>query len=331
MRGALFPLTIFLYISDGNAGWSVVTNIDAINLATGNQALGTKVRYPDPMRPLKLKSNIRVGEINTLNVLQETDGGFMLDGGNKGDIYLSKSRAPDGCEPGRKLDVFVYPENDGTLVATCNTPGVQVGGCAFLKVINVTGAGAFMDWGIQKDLLVPLSQQIAPMEEGKSYVVYVLLDAQQRIIGSSKLHRFLDERARNMAPNEQVELLIVGETGLGYKAVVNGTHLGLLFRSEVFQPLKPGDKTTGFIKTIRGDKKIDLGLKRRDRKSRDELSEKILASLAASDGTSTLTDYSPPEEIYIKFGVSKSDYKKALGSLYKQRKISVAKDRVTLL
>ncbi len=289
------------------------------------------MRYPDSMWSLDLKSIIHVGEINTLEVSGETDAGFTLDGGNKGEIFLPKTRAPSECTPGQKLDVFVYPENDGQLVATCNTPKVQVGECALLKVVNVTKAGAFMDWGIQKDLLVPVSQQLTPMQQDQSYVVYVAMDPQQLIIGSSKLHHFLDERAKDMAPNEQVELLIVGESDMGYKAVVNGSHLGLLFKNEVFQPLRPGDSCTGYIKAIREDRKIDLTLKRRGKEARQQLTDRILAFLAENEGSSTLTDYSAPADIYQQYGVSKGDYKKAIGALYKQRKISVTKEKITLL
>jgi len=188
-----------------------------------------------------------------------------------------------------------------------------------------------MEWGNEQDLLVPISQQISPMVEGDSYVVYLFLDPQQRIIGSSKLYKFLDERAKNMAPGEPVDLLIAGKTDLGYKAVVNGTHLGLLHKAEVFQTLRPGDKIRGYIKAIRKDKKIDLGLQRQNKKSREDLTDRILAFLETNEGTSTLTDYSPPEAIYKQYGVSKGNYKKALGALYKRRLISVSKDKITLL
>lgn len=207
----------------------------------------------------------------------------------------------------------------------------KAGECAFLKAVTVTKTGAFMDRGEEKDLLVPISQQLTPIVEGRSYVVYQYLDPQQKIIGSTKLHNFLDERAKDMAPGEEVDLLIVGETGLGYKAVVNGTHLGLLYKGEVFKTLRPGDKTKGYIKAIRGDRKIDLALQRQTRKSREDLADRILAFLKANDGTSTLTDYSPPEAIYKQYGVSKGNYKKALGALYKQRLISVSKDKIMLL
>jgi len=289
------------------------------------------VRYPKLMQPPEPKSTTRIGEINKLEVLRESDDGFVLEGGDKGEIFLPTSQAPNGCEPGQKLDVFIYPENDGSITATCSLPKAQVGECALLRAINIIKAGAFMDWGLEKDLLVPVSQQSRPMVEGKCYVVYLLLDPQQRIIGSSKLHHFLDECAQNMTAGEQVDLMIVGKTDLGFKAVINGTHLGLLFRNEVFQSLQAGDKTRGYIKAIREDGKIDLSLQRHNKKSREELSDRILAFLGSNQGTSTLTDYSPPKAIYKQYGVSKGRYKKALGALYKQRMISVTKDKITLL
>jgi len=207
----------------------------------------------------------------------------------------------------------------------------EAGQCALLRAINVTRAGAFMKWLPGQDLLVPISQQVTPMQQGKSYVVYLLLDPQQRIIGSTKLHHHLDEEAKNMAPGDPVDLLIVSETDLGYKAVVNGTHLGLLFKNEVFQKFRPGDKTPGYIKAIREDRKINLSLQRHDRNAQEVLADRILLFLKANEGVSTLTDYSPPEAINKQFGVSKGNYKKALGVLYRKRKISMEKDKITLL
>jgi predicted RNA-binding protein (virulence factor B family) len=216
-------------------------------------------------------------------------------------------------------------------VKSGNVPKAQVGECALLKVVTVTRAGVFMDCGMERDLLVPVSQLLSPVLEGQSHVVYLFLDPQQNIIGSTKLHNFLDERAKNMAAGQKVDLLIVNETNMGYKAVVDGTHLGLLYKDEVFRSLRPGDKTSAYIKAIRGDRKIDLSLQRQDQASRDELTARILTFLEANKGTSTLTDYSPPDEIYKQYRVSKSNYKKALGKLYKQRLINVEKDKITLL
>ena len=210
-------------------------------------------------------------------------------------------------------------------------PKAHIGECALLKAVTVTKTGAFMDCGLERDLLVPISQQLTPMVEGQSYVVYLFLDPQQNVIGTTKLHNFLDERAKNMAPGEEVDLLIVNESEMGFKAVINGTHLGLLYKDEVFRTLRPGDKTRGYIKTIRDDRKIDLSLQKQNQQTRDDLSNRILAFLEANGGSSDLTDYSPPEAIYKQYGVSKKNYKKALGKLYKERRIDLAKDRITLL
>jgi hypothetical protein len=200
-----------------------------------------------------------------------------------------------------------------------------------MKAVTVTRAGVFMEWKPGTDLLVPVSQQLGPMKEGNSYVVYLLLDPQQNAIGSTKLHRHLAEEATNMAPGDPVDLMIVSETDLGYKAVVNGTHLGLLFKSEVFQKLRPGDRVPGFIKSIREDRKINLSLQHHQKSALDELADRIELFLQANDGVSTLTDSSPPEAIYKQFRVSKGNYKKALGLLYRKRKIGLTKEQITLL
>jgi predicted RNA-binding protein (virulence factor B family) len=207
----------------------------------------------------------------------------------------------------------------------------QAGQCVLLKSINTTKAGTFMEWRKGQDLLVPVSQQLAPMQRGKSFVVYLLLDPQERMIGSTKLHRHLSEEATPLRLREKVDLMIVSETDLGYKAVINGTHLGLLFKNETFENLKPGDKTSGYIKSIRVDRKINLSLKIYEGNPQDELSDRILEFLKSQGGASTLSDKSPPEAIYKQFGVSKVKYKKALGSLYKKRLINLEKEQITLL
>ena len=162
-----------------------------------------------------------------------------------------------------------------------NEPNAQVGECALLRAVNVTPAGVFMEWREGQDLLIPVSQQLSPMRKGQSYVVYLLADPQGRTIGSTKLHRYLAEEAPPLKLREKVELMIVSETDLGYKAVINGTHLGLLFKSEVFQKLHPGDKTTGYIKSIREDRKINLSLKLHQRSAQQDLADRIRAARSA--------------------------------------------------
>jgi hypothetical protein len=216
-------------------------------------------------------------------------------------------------------------------IRPAGTADDQAGQCVLLKAINTTRAGTIMEWREGRDLLVPISQQLAPMQRGRVYVVYLLLDPKGQMIGSTKLHRHLSEEATPLKPREKVELMIVSETDLGYKAVINGTHLGLLFKNETFEALKPGDRRTGYVKSIREDRRINLTLKISEGNPQDELSQRILDFLKASGGTSNLSDTSPPEAIYKQFSVSKVKYKKALGSLYRKRLIDLAKDRITLL
>lgn len=223
------------------------------------------------------------------------------------------------------------PEKPDSSNSNSEAMDADAGRCVVLKAINTTRAGTFMEWREGQDLLVPISQQLAPMQRGRSYVVYLLLDPNGRMIGSTKLHRYLAEEATPLKLREKVEMMIVSETDLGYKAVINGTHLGLLFKSETFEKFKPGDKTTGYIKSIREDRKINLALQLHQRNPQDELSERILEFLKSSGGSSTLTDYSPPQAIYKQFGVSKGKYKKALGRLYKKRLVKLENDKVTLL
>ncbi len=285
---------------------------------------------PGPMSTLSSQSDIRIGEVNTLEVALRSSEGLVLRAGRE-ELTLPDPQAPSDTKPGDSLDVFIYPENDGQLVATRNMPRAQVGECGLMTAINITRAGAFLDWGTDKDLLVPISQQISPMQKGNAYVVYVYLDPQQRIIGSSKLHHFFDEHAGKLTAGDAVDLLIVNETDMGFKAVVNQAHLGLLYKSDVFRPLRPGQRIRGFIKSIREDGRIDLSLQGNIEKSRAELSDRILAHLKTNQGSSALTDYSPPAAIYKEYGVSKGSYKKALGALYKQRLIDVSKEKITLL
>jgi len=194
----------------------------------------------------------------------------------------------------------------------------KAGECALLRAVNVTRAGTFMTWREGQDLMVPISQQQSPMKKGQSYVVYVLMDPDGKMIGSTKLHRYLSEDATPLKLREKVDLMIVGKTPLGYKAVINNTHLGLLFKEEVFTPFEPGDRTVGYIEL-------------HERSAQDVLADRIIEHLKAHDGVSDLTDYSPPEAIYKQFGVSKGKYKKALGRLYKKRLITVEKEKIALI
>ena len=275
---------------------------------------------------------LEIGRINTLQVTKQVSFGLYMDGGEAGEILLPKRYVPEGTIVQDWLELFIYLDSEDRLIATTETPKVMVDECAFLKVVSVTPVGAFLDWGLPKDLLVPFNEQDRPMEVGKSYVVVVSLDdATNRIIASSRLYDYLDEEAdEDIEVGQQVELMISGQTDLGYKAVINHDYLGLIFKNEVFRELPPGTELTGFVKQIRDDGKIDLRLESNKRTTVELLEDKILEQLKNNGGVSQLTDKSPPEAIYRSYEVSKANYKRALSSLYKQRKILITHEQISL-
>ncbi|QEY16209.1 GntR family transcriptional regulator [Cellvibrio sp. KY-GH-1] len=275
---------------------------------------------------------LRVGDHNRLKIIKRTDFGIFLDGGKFGNILLPKRYVTEAMTIGDELDVFIYLDSDDCIIATTLTPHATVGECAFLEVKEVNQVGAFLDWGLPKDLLVPYSEQHKPMEVGRSYVVCIYLDEYTgRITASSRLNRHLEERASGLRAQQAVDLIICGRSDMGYKAVVNNSHLGLIFRDDAFRTLLYGEKVKGFIKAIRADRKIDLSLQQHARDSKEDLAEKILADLQKRGGVSFLTDKSEPDAIYKAFNVSKGNYKNALSLLYKQRKILIEKDKITLV
>ena len=273
-----------------------------------------------------------IGKMNRLQVVKLVDFGVYLDAGEFSTVLLPKRYLPEGCALGDWLDVFIYLDSEDEIIATTLTPKVMVGQCAYLKVKDLNDTGAFLDWGLPKDLLVPYSEQHKPMEVDKSYVVSVQLDTQtNRLVASSKLNRYLLETAHDFKPQQAVELLICGRSDMGYKAVVNHEYLGLIFRDDAFKPLRYGQRLQGYIKGIRADKKIDVSLQLPAGAARQDLGEQIIAHLKAEGGTSTLTDKAAPDDIYHHFNVSKKNYKKALGALFKQKRILIEPDRIRLV
>ncbi len=274
----------------------------------------------------------QVGRFNKLEVVKEVDFGVYLDGGELGTILLPQRYMPEDCELGDWVDVFLYFDSEDLLIATTEKPRVEVGRCEMLKVIDINNAGAFMDWGLPKDLLVPYSEQLKPMEVGYSYVVYVFHDQDSdRIAASTRLQDYLAEESVWIKPRQAVDLLIAGRTDLGYKAVINDQYLGLIFRDDAFRPLKVGERLPGFIKGIRTDGKIDLVISQGTLQGDHDLGEQIIESLRASGGVSTLTDKSAPDEIYRAFKVSKKKYKQALGSLYRSKRILLSPEKIQLV
>lgn len=273
-----------------------------------------------------------IGSMNYMRVEKKVDFGVYLDGEELGEILLPKRYVPKQCKPGDLLEVFVYRDSEDRLIATTKRPYVMVDECAYLKAVDVNKVGAFLDWGLEKDLFVPYSEQNGRMQVGKSYVVNVYLDEEtDRIAATAKLDGWLSEEGIYFKPEQEVELLICGTTDLGYKAIVNHTHLGLIFENEVFQPLKYGQRVKGYIKQIRPDHKIDLTLQLHPNQTRDELMDRIVDYLKKHDGVSLITDKSKPDIIYREFAVSKASYKKALGRLFKLKHILIEKDKITLL
>lgn len=270
-----------------------------------------------------------LGKTATLRVIKTVTNGFYLDGENLGEVFLPKREAPAGTQVGHTVDVFVYRDSETVLHASTSRPTAELGQCAFMKVVAVTAAGAFVEWGLPKDLFVPTQEQYTPLETGRSYVVRVYLDERtNRLAGSVKLPSFLSENGSAFTPGEEVGLLVCGSSDLGYKAVINHTHVGLIHRDDAPHVLQYGQKLKGYIKYIRTDQKIDLSLLPPGRSGRELLAERILGYLDAHGGTMRLTDKSPAEEIGAAFGVSKSSFKKAVGVLYKQRKIHIGAEKI---
>jgi predicted RNA-binding protein (virulence factor B family) len=264
-----------------------------------------------------------IGQINRLQVLRSSDFGLILDGDKLGEILLPNRYVPREWHPGELLTVFLMVDSEDRLTATTLTPVAMVGEFACLRVASATRIGAFLDWGLPKDLFVPFREQKVEMHEGQSYVVRIYLDeASGRIAASSKLDKFLDRAPANYKPSEKVQLLICDKTDLGYKAIVNGRHWGIIFYNEVFQPLERGQRIDGFIKQVRPDGKIDLCLHKPGFEKVTDLTDVILNHIKAQGGFMPVTDKSPPEEIYRLFGVSKKTYKQAIGALYKKRLIT---------
>jgi predicted RNA-binding protein (virulence factor B family) len=275
---------------------------------------------------------VNIGQVNNLVVVKKVDFGVYLDGNELGEILLPERYVPAGCKLRDEIDVFIYLDSEDLLIATTQTPKAMVGECAYLKVIEVNAVGAFLDWGLPKDLLVPYGEQQKPMEVGQSYVVKLYIDeASDRIAASSRLNKFVVDTSPYFKPQQLVELLICERTELGYKAVVNQAVIGLLFNSDVVKPVSYGDRLQGYVKQVREDNKLDLCLQLVTREALDALSQEILAFIEAEGGVTTLTDKSAPEDIAKQFGVSKSSYKKALGKLYQKRIVLIEKKTVSLV
>lgn len=274
-----------------------------------------------------------IGKRNILSVVRETASGLYLNGGELSEILLPRRYIPQGLAPKDKLDVFVYRDSEDRLVATTETPLVMVGEFACLKVISVNRqVGAFLDWGLAKDLLLPFSEQDFSIRPGQWVIVGVFLDpTTDRIVATTRLNRHLNRETPAYREGQPVNLLITAETPLGYNAIVENAHRGLLYRNNLVTPLVVGQRVKGFVRTVRPDGKIDLSLDAAGYQRVAPLKDKIVEALERNGGLLEFDDDSSPEAIRQAFGVSKKAFKQALGKLYKERRICFKNPGIQLL
>ncbi|GHE99284.1 CvfB family protein [Thalassotalea profundi] len=272
-----------------------------------------------------------IGKFNTLPVIALTENGAYLNADQLGEILLPNRYIPNECEVGDLLTVFIYLDSADRLVATTQKPYAQVDEFASLKVVQVNKMGAFLDWGLPKDLLVPYNQQHKAMEVGRHYLVRISLDNNsQRLIASSKIDKFVDIWPADYKAQDKVDLLIAAKTDLGFKAIINDKHWGLLYDNEIFQPLRVGQKVCGYIKQVREDERIDLTLTRTGNDKVNDFSGQLIAYLSKQGGHSTLNDKSSPELIKKELGVSKKTFKATVGNLLKQGKLTIEPNGIKL-
>lgn len=275
--------------------------------------------------------SIELGKFNQLEVVKEVDFGLYLDGEEEGEILLPTRYVPDDCKIGDFLNVFLYLDMDERLIATTLTPLVQVGQFACLEVAWVNQFGAFLNWGLMKDLFVPFSEQKMKMQVGRNYVVHAHLDEESyRIVASAKVERYLSKDIPSYSPDEEVNILIWQKTDLGFKAIIDNKYSGLLYENEIFRPLETGVQATAFVKQVREDGKVDLMLQKAGFAKVDDFAKTLLDYIEEHGGRISLTDKSPADEIYDVFEVSKKTFKKGVGDLYKKRLIILEEGGIKL-
>ncbi|MBP6401932.1 MAG: hypothetical protein KA492_05325 [Bacteroidia bacterium] len=273
---------------------------------------------------------IEIGKYNKLRVKSTSTIGMYLNDGET-DILLPGKYVPEGTSTGDLLDVFVYLDNENRPIATTLKPFACVGDFAFLKVKDVNAHGAFLDWGIAKDVFVPYAEQRTGMVKGEKYLVYLLIDkVSERISATSKWAKHI-AKDPDYEEGDEVQLLIAEKTELGFKAIIDNRYEGLVFANEVFSPLEPGNSVRGFIKAVREDGKIDLRLQAKGYDAVQDAMNTIVESLKLNSGILSLGDKSTPEEIYKRLNMSKKIFKKAIGGLFKDQRINLSDFEIQLL
>lgn len=274
---------------------------------------------------------MKIGTYNQLEVLRDTSVGLFLGDESGNEVLLPNKYVPANAKIGRTLDVFVYTDSEDRPIATTLRPLIQLGEFACLRVKDVSGVGAFLDWGLEKDLLVPFREQKDKMKVGKSYIVYLRLDeVTQRLVATAKLHKVFDKETKALEEGQEVDLIIGEGTEIGIEVVINHRYRGMLYRNEIFQDVMFGDPVKGYIKQVREDGKIDVSLRKTGMDNLEEGAQKILAELKANDGYLPLHDKSDPEDIQFQLEMSKKNFKRSLGTLYKKKLVVLEKDGVRL-
>ena len=276
---------------------------------------------------------IETGRYNKLRILRQASVGLYLGDVATEDVLLPNKYCPESFELEDEIEVFVYRDGEGRKVATNLTPKIHLNEFALLEVTAVTDIGAFMDWGMEKELLVPFAEQRQKMIEGRWYIVYLDLDTKtDRLYASNKVEKHLQNENLTVEEKEEVELLVLQKTDLGFSVIVNNRHMGLIYNNEIFRELNIGDKLKGFVKKIREDNKIDISIQAIGYNNFiDANSDLIYRALLENKGFLAITDKSSPEEIYSQFGISKKAFKKTIGTLFKQRKIKIQPDGIKLI
>lgn len=280
----------------------------------------------------KENNMLEIGKYNTLKIVKDLDFGVYLDGGDGLEILLPARYVPKNVKPGDEVEVFIYHDNEGRLIATTLRPLAIVGEFRFMKVNSVNQTGAFLSWGIMKELLVPFREQKTPMQVGRWYLVYVHLDhITERIVASARIDKYLDNVIPNYVKGQEVDLFVADETDMGYKVIVNNLHWGLVYRNETFRSLEKGELLKGYIKTVREDEKIDVSLTPLGYRKIEGIAGRVLESLKVHNGFLPVHDKSDPEEIYALFSCSKKAFKQAVGSLYKEGIITIEESGIHIV
>ncbi len=275
---------------------------------------------------------LQLGEINELTIIRITDHGWFLEDEEENEVLLPNKFCTEEMKAGDKIEVFIFKDSEDRVTATTQEPLISLNEFACLKVKDVNKFGAFMEWGLDKDLMVPFSEQHNKMNVDEEHVVRLVHDEKtDRLFASARLNKYLEFDHLTVKPNEEVEILILEETDIGFKAIIEDAHLGLIYKSDVFQPLLKGEKLKAWIKLIREDGKIDLSLQKFGYGNVEPSSLKVLEALKKNDGFLPLHDKSSPQEITQLLNMSKKTFKKAIGSLYKQRFIELEKNGIRLV